>query len=134
MTTVKKAAQANYSAEVIAAIVGEYKEGRENGLANAVILAALSAKYGKTIASLRAKLASLKVYQKDADTSEKSAATKAKKGDIVQELEALTALSLASLEAVTKTELQALADYIDDLLTTIHELKGRLYISKAVNY
>ena len=125
MTNTKKATQANYSAEVIAAIVGEYKEGRENGLANAVILAALSAKYGKTVPSLRAKLASLKVYQKDADTSDKGT-TKAKKGDIVQELEAVTCLTLASLEAGNKTELQALADYIDDLLSTIHELKGRL--------
>ena len=126
MTNTKKAPQANYPAEVIAAIVGEYKKGREDGLNNSDIMAALSAKYGKTVPSIRAKLAQVKAYIKDADTSEKSAATKAKKGDIVQELEALTALSLASLEAGTKTELQALADYIDDLLTTIHELKGRL--------
>lgn len=125
MTTTKKAAQANYSADQVAAIIADYKKGRENGLANVAILADLSAKYGKTIPSVRAKLASVKAYIKDVDTSEKSA-TKAKKSDIVEGLEALTGLSLTSFEACNKTELQALADYIDDLLSTINELKGRL--------
>ena len=126
MTNTKKATQANYSADLVAAIISDYKKGREDGILNNDIMAALSAKYGKTIPSIRAKLAQVKAYIKDADTSEKSAATKAKKGDIVEGLEAVTCLTLASLEASNKTELQALADYIDDLLSTIHELKGRL--------
>lgn len=130
MTNTKKA---NYSADQVSAIIADYKKGREDGLANAVILVDLSAKYGKTIPSIRAKLAQVKAYIKDADTSDKGT-TKAKKGDIVQELEALTELSLDSLEAATKSQLQDLCVYVDDLKATIHELKGRLYISKAVNY
>ena len=125
MTNTKKATQANYSADQVAAIISDYKKGREDGLLNNDIMAALSAKYGKTIPSIRAKLAQVKAYIKDADTSDKGT-TKAKKGDIVEGLEAVTCLTLASLEAGNKTELQALADYIDDLLSTIHELKGRL--------
>lgn len=130
MTNTKKA---NYSADQVAAIISDYKKGREDGLANAVILVDLSAKYGKTIPSIRAKLAQVKAYIKDADTSDKDT-TKTKKSDIVQELEALTELSLDSLEAATKSQLQDLCLYVDDLKATIHELKGRLYISKAVNY
>lgn len=126
MTNTKKAIQANYSADVIAAIVVEYKKGREEGLLNNDIMAALSAKYGKTIPSIRAKLASVKAYIKDADTSEKSAKKVAKKSDIVESLEFLTGLNISSFEACNKSELQALAEYIDDLLSTIHELKGRL--------
>lgn len=126
MTTTKKAAQANYSADIIASITTDYQAGRTDGLDNSTILVELSKKYGKTVPSIRAKLASLKMYVKDADTSNEKSATKAKKSDIVEGLEAVTGLTLASLEACNKTELQALADYIDDLLSTIHELKGRL--------
>ena len=125
MTTSKKTVQANYTADVLAAIVGEYKQGRENGLDNAAILADLSAKYGKTVPSLRAKLAQIKAYVKDADTSA-SVSVKAKKSDIVEGLEVLTGLVLASLEACNKSELQALAEYIDDLNATIRDLKSRI--------
>lgn len=125
MTTSKKAVVVNYSADVIANLVSDYKTGRVNGLNNNAILADLAKKYGKTVPSIRAKLAQVKAYIKDADTSEKSA-TKAKKSDIVEGLETLTGLSLASFEACNKSELQTLADYIDDLLSTIHDLKSRL--------
>ena len=122
MTNTKKA---NYSADQVAAIIADYKKGREDGILNNDIMAALSAKYGKTIPSIRAKLAQVKAYIKDADTSEKSA-TKAKKSDIVEGLEALTGLSLTSFEACNKAELSAMAEYIDDLLATIHDLKARI--------
>ena len=78
MTTSKKAAQCNYTVDQVAAIVGEYKQGREDGLLNNEIMADLSAKFGKSIPSIRAKLASLKVYTKDLGTSDKDT-TKAKK-------------------------------------------------------
>lgn len=125
MTTSKKAAQCNYTVDQVAAIVGEYKQGREDGLLNNEIMADLSAKFGKSIPSIRAKLASLKVYTKDLGTSDKDT-TKAKKSDIVEGLEALAGLKLTSLEACNKIELQALADYIDDLKATIHDLKARI--------
>lgn len=125
MTTVKKAVVANYSSETIANIVSDYQAGRKNGRANADILNDLSKKHGKTIPSIRAKLASLKVYVKDTDTSDK-APTKATKSDFVAALETLTGLTLASFEAVNKVELAALAEYLDDLLATIHDLKARI--------
>lgn len=127
MTTTKKAVQANYSQDVIVAIVSDYQKGRENGLANSTILAELSKKYAKTVPSIRAKLASLKLYVKDTSTSTSDKdTTKAKKSDIVEGLETLTGLSLASFEAVNKAELSTLADYIDDMLETIHDLKARI--------
>lgn len=125
MTTTKKAVVANYSSETIANIVSDYQVGRENGLANADILNDLSKKHGKTIPSIRAKLASLKVYVKDTDTSDK-APTKATKSEYVSVLEALTGLKLDSLEAATKSQIIDLSLYIDDLKATIHDLKSRL--------
>lgn len=124
--TTKKTAAANYSADTIAAITNEYKVGRESGLANADILNDLSKKHGKTIPSIRAKLASLKVYQKDDNKTTTASVGAAKKSDLVAGLEALTGLSLASLEAATKSELSALADFIDDTLATVHDLKARI--------
>lgn len=126
MTTTKKAAQANYSADIIASITTDYQAGRTDGLDNSTILVELSKKYGKTVPSIRAKLASLKVYQKDIDTLASVSPSKAKKGDIVEGLETLTGLNLASFESCNKSELQALANYIDDILETIHDLKSRI--------
>lgn len=126
MTTLKKAVQVNYTADQVAAIIAEYKQGREEGLNNAVILEDLSAKYAKTVPSIRAKLAQVKAYITDKDTASKNTPTKAKKSDIVEGLETLTGLSLASFESVNKAELSALADYIDDMLETIHDLKARI--------
>ena len=126
MTTTKKAVQANYTNEMLAAIIAAYKKGREGGLDNGAILTDLAKKYGKTVPSIRAKLASLKVYQKDIDTLASVSPSKAKKGDIVEGLETLTGLNLASFESCNKAELSAMAEYIDELLSTIHELKGRL--------
>lgn len=125
MTTTKKAIVANYTSDVIAAIVTDYTQGRANDLDNTAILLDLSSKYGKSIPSIRAKLASLKVYIKDVQTSE-SNSIKATKSQYVESLEALTGLKLDSLEAATKSQLQDLALYVDDLKATIHDLKARI--------
>ena len=125
MTTAKKAIVANYTSDVIAAIVTDYTQGRANGLDNTTILLDLSSKYGRTIPSLRAKLASLKVYVKDVQPSE-SNSVKATKSQYVESLETLTGLTLDSLESATKAQLQDLCLYIDDLKATIHELKARI--------
>ena len=125
MTTAKKAIVANYTSDVIAAIVNDYNLGRQNGQDNSAILADLSSKYGKSIPSIRAKLASLKVYVKDEATIANTS-VKATKSQYVESLETLTGLKLDSLEAATKSQLQDLALYIDDLKATIHDLKSRL--------
>ncbi len=125
MTTTKKAIVANYTSDVIAAIVAEYNTSRENGQDNSAILAELSTKYGKSIPSIRAKLASLKVYVKDEATIANTS-VKATKSQYVSVLESLTSLKLDSLEAATKSQLQDLCLYIDDLKATIHELKARI--------
>ena len=125
MTTAKKAIVANYTSDVIAAIVTDYTQGRENGQDNTTILLDLSSKYGRTIPSIRAKLASLKVYVKEVQPSE-SSSVKATKSQYVSALESLTGLKLDSLESATKSQLQDLALYVDDLKATIHELKARI--------
>lgn len=125
MTTSKKAIVANYSQDVLTTIVTDYTQGRQNGQDNSAILAQLSAKFGRTIPSIRAKLASLKVYVKDEATIANTS-VKATKSQYVEALEALTGLKLTSLEAATKAELQDLALYIDDILATIHDLKARI--------
>ena len=125
MTTAKKAIVANYTQDAISTIVNDYNLGRQKGQDNAAILADLSAKYGRTIPSIRAKLASLKVYVKDEATIA-STSVKATKSQYVESLETLTGLKLDSLEAATKSQLQDLALYVDDLKATIHELKARI--------
>lgn len=125
MTTVKKAIVANYSQDTITSLVSYYQESRQKGQDNATILLNLASIHGKSIPSIRAKLASLKVYQKDVDTGN-VISNKATKSDLVLGLESLTGLSLTSLEAATKTELLSLAEYLDDLLETVHELKARI--------
>jgi hypothetical protein len=125
MTTAKKAIVANYTQDAISTIVNDYNLGRQKGQDNAAILAELSAKYGRTIPSIRAKLASLKVYVKDTETSE-SSSVKATKRHYVSVLENLTGLPLESLETATKSQLQDLVLYIDDLKATIHDLKARI--------
>ncbi len=125
MTTAKKAIIANYTQDAISTIVNDYNLGRANGLDNTTILLDLSSKYGRTIPSIRAKLASLKVYVKDVQTSENNS-VKATKSQYVESLETLTGLKLDSLESATKAQLQDLCLYIDDLKATIHELKARI--------
>lgn len=125
MTTAKKAIVANYTSDVASTIVNDYNLGRANGQDNCAILAQLSSKYGRTIPSIRAKLASLKVYVKDEATIA-SSSVKATKSQYVESLETLTGLKLDSLEAATKSQLQDLALYVDDLKATIHDLKARI--------
>lgn len=125
MTTAKKAIVANYTQDAISTIVTDYTQGRANGLDNTTILLDLSSKYGRTIPSIRAKLASLKVYVKDEATIA-STSVKATKSQYVESLETITGLKLDSLESATKAQLQDLCLYIDDLKATIHDLKARI--------
>ena len=119
MTTQAKTKQANYSAEAIAIISTEYQNAIAKAIANKTplveankaILADLSAKHGKTTASLRAKLASLKVYvseSKDSDTANK-VSSKITKEQITSSISKSLGVSCDGLEAAPKTVLLAIA-------------------------
>jgi hypothetical protein len=135
-TQAKKAVVANYSAELIATLVAEYQSamacaiarGQPLVAANKSVLADLSAKHGKTVASLRAKLASLKIYQ-SADTSSNSAnkaPSKITKEQVTQSISELVGANCEGLEAAPKNVLLAIAsklleqnDKINDLINDL---------------
>ena len=103
-----KVKQANYNQDVVDAIVSDYtKSVKADGSNNAEVLDNLSKKHGKSIPSLRAKLAQLKVYLKptgnDNDTKSRT-----KKLDLLAELESLVGCELPSLDSATKSDLQSL--------------------------
>lgn len=108
----KKTVQANYSNELITAIIAEYStliithKGD-----NKLVLDILSAKHGKTIASLRAKLASLKVYvsNKTSDTTT-SVPSKITKEQLTHSISKIVGQPLDGLEVAPKNALLAIAD------------------------
>lgn len=107
-TQVKQAKQANYTNDIVESIVSDYKKAvLDNGSNNAEVLDTLSKKYGKSVPSIRAKLASLKVYIKSAQTSEGKIKGQ-KKEQLLEELELLAGEELASLCSATKSDLQTL--------------------------
>lgn len=131
----KKPVQANYTVELIAHITKEYKDAISLAIANRqpvveankAILADLSAKHGKTVASLRAKLASLKIYQ-SADTTSTSTSVPSKitKEQITQSISKLVGKPLDGLEVAPKQVLLAIAekllaqnDKINDLIADL---------------
>ena len=96
----------NYSQDVVNAIVDEYtKSVLIDGSNNSEVLDNLSKKYGKSVHSLRAKLAQLKVYVKVTDNVP---VAKSKKEDLLNDLEKLVGEELPSLASATKRDLQFL--------------------------
>lgn len=129
--TTKKTVQANYSQELIATIVAEY-----NTLIvahkgdNKSVLAILSKTHGKTVPSLRAKLASLKVYQSSSTSSSSSSSVPSKitKEQLAQSISKLVGVDLQGLEVAPKNTLLAIAeklleqnDKINDLINDLTE-------------
>lgn len=115
--TTKKTVQANYSAELVALICNDYAElMAKNGNDNKIVLSLLSEKHGKTVPSIRAKLASLKVYKtlKDADNNAPIVASGkiAKKEDIANAISLIVGVELIGLEAATKATLQTLLHFL----------------------
>lgn len=116
-TQAKKTVQANYSQEMITAIVAEYQTAivANNG-DNKIVLSILSEKYGKTVPSLRAKLASLKVYQSDKKGDEKtplsSDVSKSKKEDIAQAISNIVGQDLQGLDVAPKNSLLTLLAFL----------------------
>lgn len=104
MTVKQKAV--NYSAEAVAAIVADYKAGKS--------LESIAQECGRTIASVRAKLASLGVYAKKEKPIEgkKGGVTKA---SLVSDIAAIVTGSKDSLEsfqAATMSDLKSLLAFL----------------------
>jgi len=115
--TTQKTVQANYSAELIALIVAEYSALiAEHKGDNKIVLDLLSKKHGKSVASLRAKLASLKVYVSAAVAADNTAPINGdkatKKEDIANAISSIVGAELTGLEAATKATLQSLLTYM----------------------
>lgn len=110
--TTKKVVQANYSQDIITSLVSDYQAAYAVNPDNATILTALSAKYGKTVHSLRAKLSSLKVYKSATNPTVKPTVTGAKKEDIAKSLSTIVGVELSGLEVAPKTTLLALLSFV----------------------
>lgn len=135
----KKTIQANYSAELVALICNDYAElMAKNGNDNKIVLSLLSEKHGKTVPSLRAKLASLKIYI-SADKADNTAPIigdkSAKKEDIANAISNIVGVELSGLEAATKQALQSILTYLLKVskLLTEKEEKIESLISELLN-
>ncbi len=126
MTIVKKAVQANYSEEILQAIVAEYQAFiLDFPQDNMAILHTLATKYGKSIHSLRAKLSSLKVYV----TANHITVTTNKgmtKEALVKAIAVLVGHDLVGLEVAPKATLQALLDFTRAQASKIEQLASDL--------
>ena len=117
-TQAKKTVQANYTEALIATIVAEYKALIiDHKGDNKLVLDILSKKHGKTVPSLRAKLASLKVYVTDKKSDTKTPTngndlTKAKKEDIANAISNIVDSELQGLEVAPKNTLLALLAFL----------------------
>ena len=104
MTTVKTVA-ANYSESQVLSIVAAYKAGDS--------LESIAASVGKSVPSVRAKLAALKVYVSKAATKpENKGGAKVNKEGLKAYLESLVGKDLLNVEAASKDALLLLIDAI----------------------
>jgi len=123
MTTVKKVVVANYSEDMLAAIIADYQAfivDFQND--NTAILHTLSTKYGKSVHSLRAKLASLKVYKTANLANNGSKISKEKKEDIVKSISYIVGVELSGLEVAPKNTLLALLSFVSNQRDKIEQL------------
>lgn len=104
MTTVKTLPAANYSAEQVTAITAAYLQG--------VSLEDIAASVGKSVPSVRAKLAALKVYVSKAATKPENKGEKVNKEGLKAYLESLLGVELLNIEAASKQALLALINAI----------------------
>lgn len=103
MTTVKTVAT-NYTAEQVTAIVSAYKAGES--------LENIAASVGKSVPSVRAKLAALKVYVSKAAKPASEKTPKENKDGLKSKLESLLGCDLLNIEAASKAALLALINAI----------------------
>lgn len=110
--TTKKVVQANYSEDILLAIVAEYQAFiADFPNDNLAILHTLATKYGKSIHSLRAKLSSLKVYVTANNTTVSSNKGMTKEA-IANAISALVGRDLVGLEVAPKATLQTIYDFV----------------------
>lgn len=123
MTTAKTVLKAaNYTESQVTAIVAAYKNGDS--------LETIAKSIGKTVPSVRAKLASLKVYvskaKSDIKTSDKG--EKANKESLSAKLSELVGVDLLNVEAASKQALLALINAIvsrdDKIQNLIDDMLG----------
>lgn len=105
MTTVLKAA--NYTEDQVTAIVAAYKAGDS--------LESIAASVGKSVPSVRAKLAALKVYVSKAVTKPENKGAKVNKEGLKAYLESLVGKDLLNVESASK----------DALIILINAIKSR---------
>lgn len=111
--TTKKVVQANYSDDVLLAIVAEYNAfivDFPND--NNAILHTLATKYGKSVHSLRAKLSSLKVYKTIASNANSTSNKGMTKEALVNAIAAIVGQDLSGLEVAPKATLQTIYDFV----------------------
>lgn len=119
MTTVKTLPAANYSAEQVTAITAAYLQG--------VSLEDIAASVGKSVPSVRAKLAALKVYVSKSKVEGKTSTKEANKealasllselvGEPLLNVEAASKAALLALISAIKTREEKIASLIDDML------------------
>ena len=125
--TSKKVIQANYSEDVLQAIVAEYNAfivDFPND--NMAIMHTLAVKYGKSVHSLRAKLSSLKVYKTIASTANNASNKGMTKESLANAIAALVGQDLSGLEIAPKATLQALYDFVRTQERKIEQLASDL--------
>ncbi len=104
MATVKTLPAANYSEDQVTAIVAAYKAGDS--------LESIAASVGKSVPSVRAKLAALKVYVSKAKSEAKPSEKGGNKEALASLLSELVGVDLLNVEAASKSALIALINAI----------------------
>ena len=113
MTTVVLKA-ANYTEDQVTAIVASYKAGES--------LESIASSVGKSVPSVRAKLAALKVYVSKAKSEVKPSEKGANKEALASLLSELVGCSLLNIEAASKAALLALINAIKERDSKIESL------------
>ena len=120
MTTVKTLPAANYSEDQVTAIVSAYKVGDS--------LESIAASVGKSVPSVRAKLAALKVYVSKAKSEAKTSEKGVNKEALASLLSELVGVDLLNIEAASKAALLALINAIkardDKIQALINDMLG----------
>lgn len=101
-----------WTSEVTEKLVTDYSAAVDAAGGKAVDLTGFADQYGVSVHSVRSKLVSAKVYVK-AEAKAVGGASTVRKIHIVKRLEDATGLTLTSFEKATKTELEALASFLE---------------------
>ena len=130
MTTKQKTVQTNYSQELSSLIVAEYAQLMcEYANDNKQVLSLLSEKYGKSVPSLRAKLASVKAYispDKVNNNAPINGDKVTKKEDIAAAISNIVGVELTGLEAATKATLQTLLTFLLKVNKLLNEKEDKI--------